>query len=115
MGFNIVWKQLGLKKYEKIFMEGIRYVEPYMLVELGLFKLSFNQYTGFSISSYSFFIILNLFLYEALTGFIKHGLQAKPKEIKSYRKSISRRSQEGEDYNKEVNTVEQQTDKIKKC
>jgi len=42
IGFTIVRKQLGLKKYEKIFMEGIGYVEPYRLVELGLFKLPFN-------------------------------------------------------------------------
>jgi len=42
IGFSIVRKQLGLKKHEKVFVEG-RYVEPYKPVELGLFKLPFNQ------------------------------------------------------------------------
>jgi len=36
-------KQLGLKKDEKVFVEGIGYVQPFKLVELGLFKLPFNQ------------------------------------------------------------------------
>jgi len=42
IGFTIVRKQLGLKKDEKVFVEGIGYVEPFKLVELGLFKLPFS-------------------------------------------------------------------------
>jgi len=42
IGFTIIRKQLGLKKHERVFVEG-RYIEPYRLVELGLFKLPFNQ------------------------------------------------------------------------
>jgi len=42
IGFSIVRRQLGLKKHEKVFVEG-KHVEPYRLVELGLFKLPFNQ------------------------------------------------------------------------
>jgi len=43
IGFSIVRKQLGLKKHEKVFVEGIGYVEPFKLVELGLFKLLFSD------------------------------------------------------------------------
>jgi len=42
IGFSIIRKQLGLKKDEKVFVEGIGYIEPYELVELGLFKLPFS-------------------------------------------------------------------------
>jgi len=42
IGFSIVRKQLGLKKNEKPYVEGIGYTEPYELVELGLFKLPFS-------------------------------------------------------------------------
>jgi len=35
-------KQLGLKKDEKVFIEG-RYIEPYKLVELGLFRIPFDD------------------------------------------------------------------------
>jgi len=42
IGFTIVRKQLGLKKDEKVFVEGIGYVQPFKLVELGLFKLPFS-------------------------------------------------------------------------
>jgi len=42
IGFTIVRRQLGLKKNEKVFVEGIGYVEPYKLVELGLFKIPFS-------------------------------------------------------------------------
>jgi len=42
VGFSIARRQLGLKKDEKVFVEG-RYVQPFKLVELGLFKLPFNQ------------------------------------------------------------------------
>jgi len=35
-------KQLGLQKDEKVFTEG-RYVDPYELVKLGLFKLPFSD------------------------------------------------------------------------
>jgi len=41
IGFSIARKQLGLRKHEKVFVEG-RYVEPYELVKLGLFKLPFS-------------------------------------------------------------------------
>jgi len=41
--FSIIRKQLGLKKNEKPYVEGIGYVEPYRLVELGLFKLPFSS------------------------------------------------------------------------
>jgi len=43
IGFSIVRKQLGLRKHEKVFVEGIGYVQPFKLVELGLFKLPFND------------------------------------------------------------------------
>jgi len=43
IGFTIIRKQLGLKKHEKVFVEGIGYLQPFKLVELGLFKLPFNQ------------------------------------------------------------------------
>jgi len=43
IGFSIVRKQLGLSKHEKVFVEGIGYVQPLKLVELGSFKLPFNQ------------------------------------------------------------------------
>jgi len=43
IGFTIVRKQLGLRKHEKVFVEGIGHVQPFKLVELGLFKLPFNQ------------------------------------------------------------------------
>jgi len=43
IGFSIVRKQLGLKKDEKLFVEGIGYIEPYRLVELGLFRLPFSK------------------------------------------------------------------------
>jgi len=42
IGFSIVRKQLGLKKHEKVLVEG-RYVKPYRLVELGLFRLPFSN------------------------------------------------------------------------
>jgi len=42
IGFTIVRKQLGLKKNEKVFVEG-RYIEPYRLVKLGLFRLPFSD------------------------------------------------------------------------
>jgi len=43
IGFSIIRKQLGLKKHEKVLVEGIGYVQPFKLVKLGLFKLPFNQ------------------------------------------------------------------------
>jgi len=43
VGFSIVRRQLGLKKDEKVFVEGIGYVRPFKLVELGLFKLPFHS------------------------------------------------------------------------
>ena len=43
IGFSIIRKQLGLKKHEKVFVEGIGYVEPYELVKLGLFRLLFSD------------------------------------------------------------------------
>jgi len=43
IGFSVARKQLGLRKGEKVLVEGIGYVEPFKLVELGLFKLPFNQ------------------------------------------------------------------------
>jgi len=42
IGFSIIRKQLGLKKDEKVFVEG-KYVEPYELVKLGLFRLPFSN------------------------------------------------------------------------
>jgi len=42
IGFSIVRRQLGLMKDEKVLVEG-RYIEPYRLIERGLFKLPFNQ------------------------------------------------------------------------
>jgi len=42
IGFSIVRKQLGLRKHEKVLVEG-RYVKPYRLVELGLFRLPFSN------------------------------------------------------------------------
>jgi len=43
IGFSIVRRQLGLKKNEKPYVEGIGYVKPYELVKLGLFKLPFSD------------------------------------------------------------------------
>jgi len=43
IGFSIIRKQLRLKKYERVFVEGIGYMEPYELVKLGLFKLPFSD------------------------------------------------------------------------
>jgi len=47
VGFSIIRRQLGLKKDEKLFVEGIGYVQPFKLVELGLFKLPFNQQSAY--------------------------------------------------------------------
>jgi len=41
IGFSIIRKQLGLEKDEKLYVEG-KFVEPYELVKLGLFKLPFS-------------------------------------------------------------------------
>jgi len=43
IGFSIIRKQLGLKKHEKVFAEGIGHIQPFKLVELGLFKLPFSD------------------------------------------------------------------------
>jgi len=43
IGFSIIRKQLGLKKDEKAFIKGMGYVEPYKLIERGLFKLPFSD------------------------------------------------------------------------
>jgi len=43
IGFSIVRKQLGLRRDEKIYVEGIGYIQPFKLVELGLFKLPFSN------------------------------------------------------------------------
>jgi len=43
IGFSIVRKQLGLKKHEKVLVEGIGYVRPFKLVKLELFKLPFSN------------------------------------------------------------------------
>jgi len=47
IGFSIARKQLGLRKDEKIFIEG-KYVESHEYIKRGLFRLLFinNQYTG---------------------------------------------------------------------
>gem|GEM_PF-3749239 len=42
IGLSIIRKQLGLKKDERVFVEG-NYVEPYELIERGLFKLPFSD------------------------------------------------------------------------
>jgi len=42
IGFTIVRKQLGLRRHEKVFVEG-RYVQPFELIKLGLFKLPFSD------------------------------------------------------------------------
>jgi len=42
IGFSIVRRQLGLRKNEKVFVKG-RYIEPYRLAELGLFRLPFSD------------------------------------------------------------------------
>jgi len=43
IGFDVVRKQLGLRKDEKVLVEGIGYIQPFKLVELGLFKLPFSD------------------------------------------------------------------------
>jgi len=43
IGFSIVRRQLGLRKDEKVFVEGMEYIEPYKLMELGLFELPFSD------------------------------------------------------------------------
>jgi len=42
IGFTIVRKQLGLKKHKKVPVEE-KYIEPYELVKLGLFRLTFSN------------------------------------------------------------------------
>jgi len=68
--FSIARRQLGLKKYEKIFMEGTGYVEPYRLVELGLFKLPFSS-TQYSVYRLSYLFLL-LFYTLQLCFYMKH-------------------------------------------
>jgi len=43
IGFSIIRRQLGLRKDEKPYVEGIGYIQPFKLVELRPFKLPFNQ------------------------------------------------------------------------
>jgi len=44
IGFSIVRRQLGLRKDEKVLVEGVGYIGPYRLVKLGLFRLPFSDF-----------------------------------------------------------------------